>query len=381
MKMNKKLLITAIIFLFTISSFSQIEMGKIEKVKEVEKKIEFPIYNDSENFVEYSEFYESRIRKIIDSGSGKNPFETKCDKNDYYKRYYGLKIFYPAYSDDYRKDEKTFFKNTDKIENLNWSHIGNKYFTIISINPKIESSELFNKLKNNYGKDFYGDILFELKDDSNNEIVYAIESSYSQKFILVPYFEKIKEYTKSNKFIAITDFGGDKVPLRKTNGTIDVLKNTEWNGELTLLRRKDLRIDSDEKLQSDEDIRYMVLLSKKNDTIIIPLNKKDNDKGQWCFEELFIAKNNFEKQNLQNINNEKLKESDLIKKYGEKYAKLVSQKKLTIGMSKDMCSDICGITLNRKKIKNASGEIEIWEYIGILKLYFKNGKLSQIVNY
>lgn len=380
--MNKKLLITIVASLFTISSFSQIEMGKIEKVKEVEKKIEFPIYNDLENFAEYSEFYESRIKKIIDSGSGKNPFETKCDINDFYKRYYGLKIYYPTYSDEYLKDEKTFFKKTNKIENLNWSQIGNKYFTIISINPKIDSSELFNELKNNYGKNFYGDILFELKDNSNNEIVYAIETYYLQKFILVPYFEKMKKYVKSNKFIATKDFGGDKVPLSKINGSLDVFKNTEWNGELTILRKKDLRIDNNEKSKNDEEIRYMVLLSnKKNDTIIMPLNKKDNDKGQWCFEELFIAKNNFEKQNLQNKNNEQLNESDLIKKYGEKFAKLVSQKKLTIGMSKEMCSDICGITLNRKKVKNERGEIEVWEYTGILKLYFKNGKLSQIVNY
>jgi hypothetical protein len=235
------------------------------------------------------------------------------------------------------------------------------------------------------GKNNFGDMLFELKDNLNNETIYAVETSYSVKFILVPYFENIKDRIKSNKFISTRDFSADKVPLRKTNGELYVGKNSEWNGELTILRKKDITIVYDESnnkpQESDQDIRYMVILSQKNDTIIIPLNGTDNDKGQWGLEDVFTVKNNFEKQKAQNQNDEKLKVSNLIKKYGEKFGKLVYQKKMTIGMSKDMCSDIYGITLNRKKYKNASGEIEVWEYTGMAKLYFKNGKLNEIINY
>lgn len=379
-KTEKILLSYFFIFFFSLSTFSQIEMGKIEKAEETEKKIEFPPYNPTENFIEHSEYYRLKIRKIIDSGSGKNPFEEKkCDVNEYYKRYNELKIYYPAHSNDYRKDETTFIKRTDNIEELNWSQVGNKYYTIISINPRIESSQMYNELKSKFRKDFYGDILFELKDNTSNEIIYSIEPSYSTKFILVPYFEKTKDYIKSNKFIALRDFNGDKVPLKRKDGLLYVDKNSEWNAELTILKSEDLKIDDEEKLQSDEDVRFMVLLSKDKDTIIMHLNNRDY--AQWVFEDIFIAKKDFDKQKVQNKNDEKLKESTLIKKYGEKYGKLVYQKKLTIGMSKDMCSDICGITLNRKKIKNASGEIEVWEYTGILKLYFKNQKLSEIVNY
>lgn len=59
--MNKKLLITVVASLFTISIFSQIEIGKIEKAVEVEKKVNFPPYNPTENFIEHSEYYRAKV--------------------------------------------------------------------------------------------------------------------------------------------------------------------------------------------------------------------------------------------------------------------------------------------------------------------------------
>lgn len=374
--MNKKLLIVIVASLFTISTFSQIEIGKIEKEIEVEKKVNFPPYNPTENFIEHSEYYRAKITKILESGSGKNPFDEKqCDINEYYKRYNGLKIYYPTYSDNYRKNDILFFKKTDKIEILNWSQIGNKYFTIANINPSFEKSEIYNEVKSNFGKDFFADILFELKDNSNNETIYVIESSSNPQFILSPYFEKKKESINGKTFIAIGDFNAIRNPISKTDYTIYIDKGTEWKGELTLLRKKDLKIE-DSKDADDEEILFAVLLSNEKDKVIF-----DFKGSRWNFEDVLLTKNDFENLKKGNTNKNKLEESVLVKKYGEKFGKLVYQKKLTIGMSKDMCSDILGITLNRKNYKNASGEIEVWEYTGIYKLYFKNGKLSEIVKY
>lgn len=374
--MNKKLLIVIVASLFTISTFSQIEIGKIEKEIEVEKKVNFPPYNPTENFIEHSEYYRTKITKILESGSGKNPFDEKqCDINEYYKRYNGLKIYYPTYSDNYRKNDILFFKKTDKIEILNWSQIGNKYFTITNINPSFEKSEIYNEVKSNFGKDFFADILFELKDNSNNETIYVIESSSNPQFILSPYFEKKKESINGKTFIAIDDFNAIRNPISKTDYTMYIDKGTEWKGELTLLRKKDLKIE-ESKDADDEEILFAVLLSNEKDKVIF-----DFKGSRWNFEDVLLTKNDFENLKKGNTNKNKLEESVLVKKYGEKFGKLVYQKKLTIGMSKDMCSDILGITLNRKSYKNASGEIEVWEYTGIYKLYFKNGKLSEIVKY
>lgn len=374
--MNKKLLITVIASLFTISIFSQIEMGKIEKAVEVEKKVKFPPYNPTENFIEHSEYYRAKITQILESGSGKNPFnEKQCDINEYYKRYNGLKIYYPTYSDNYRKNDILFFKKTDKIEILNWSQIGNKYFTIVNINPSFEKSELYNEVKSNFGKDFFADIFFELKDNLNNETIYVIESSSNPQFILSPYFEKKKELINGKTFIAISDFNAIKNPVSKTDFSLYIDKGTEWKAELTLLRKKDLKAEESNETD-DQETLLAVLLSNEKDKIIFDLKG-----SRWNFEDVLLTKNDLEKQKTENLHKNKLGENVFIKKYGEKFGKLVYQKKTTIGMSKDMCSDIYGVTLNRKKIKNASGEIEVWEYTRILKLYFKNGKLSEIVNY
>jgi hypothetical protein len=374
--MNKKLLIVIVASLFTISTFSQIEIGKTEKEIEVEKKVNFPPYNPTENFIEHSEYYRAKITKILESGSGKNPFDEKqCDINEYYKRYNGLKIYYPTYSDNYRKNDILFFKKTDKIEILNWSQIGNKYFTIVNINPSFEKSEIYNEVKSNLGKDFFADIFFELKDNLNNETIYVIESSSNPQFILSPYFEKKKELINGKTFIAINDFNAIRNPISKTDYTMYIDKGTEWKGELTLLRKKDLKIE-ESKNADDEEILFAVILSNEKDKVIFDLKG-----SRWNFEDVLLTKNDFEKLKKGNTNKNKLEESVLVKKYGEKFGKLVYQKKLIIGMSKDMCSDILGITLNRKNYKNASGEIEVWEYTGIYKLYFKNGKLSEIVKY
>lgn len=374
--MNKKLLITIVTSLFTISSFSQIEMGKIEKAVDVESKEKFPLYVPTENFINHSDYYKVKITKILESGSGKNPFEEKeCDENEYYKRYNGLKIYFPSYSVDYKKDYITFFRKTDKMEILDWTQTGNKYFTIISIVPQLKNSDFFNDAISNFGKNLDGRMLFELKDNSNNEIIYAASSSYEPGFILVPYFEKKKELINGKTFTAVSDFDAIRNPVSKTNYILNIDKGTQWKGELTLIRKKDIKIDESNNV-NDEETLLTVILSNEKDKAIFDL-----EGSRWHFENVLLTKNDFEKLKNENTNKEKSEESVFIKKYGENFGKLVYQKKLTIGMSKDMCSDILGITLNRKNHKNASGEIEVWEYTGIYKLYFKNGKLSEIVKY
>lgn len=374
--MKRTLFFTSITILLSISGFSQIEMGKIEKATENETKVSFPVYDNSENFIIQSEYYKAKITKILESGSGKNPFaEKQCDENEYYKRYNGLKIYYPTYSNEYKKNSILFFKKTDKIEILNWSQIGNKYFTIVSINPFLDESEIYNEAKSSLSKDFYADILLELKDSTSNETIYVFESQYNPQFILVPYFEKMKEQINGKTFIAISDFNAIKNPVSKTDFSLYIDKGTEWKGEFTLLRKKDLKAEMSNETD-DEETLFAVLLSNEKDKVIFDL-----ENSRWNFENVLLSKNDFEKQKSTNATKNKLEEKALIKKYGEKFGKLVFQKKLEIGMSKEMCSDVCGITLNKKKVKNANGEIEIWEYTGILKLYFQNGKLSEIIKY
>lgn len=140
-----------------------------------------------------------------------------------------------------------------------------------------------------------------------------------------------------------------------------------------MLRKKDLKTEDIDETNDQETLLAILSSNERNKVIF------DLEGSRWNCDNVLLKKKDLEKLKTENLN--MLSENVYIKKYGEKFGKLVYQKKTTIGMSKDMCSDIYGITLNHKKIKNANAEIEVWEYTGILKLYFKNGKLSEIVNY
>lgn len=366
--MKKQLLLIGIFTsLFYNLSYSQITMGSIEKKKEEEVFVEAPPYSDSENFIEYGSYYNPFV-----------PEKERTSKSEFYNRYKGLQIYYPEYSNDYKKGYTLIFKVTDKIDLLTWTDIGNKYFTIQNIVDSFGNSGFFNKIQSPENKEYMDDyLLIELKDNSNGEIIYVVEPPYSVKFILVPYYEKMKKYIDGNIFVATKDFSGTKIPLSKTNCCLYVDKNTEWKGELTILKAKDLTPHD----STDETIEYVVILSNDKNTILMKLLYKGFSGETNLFNESFSSKEDAETQKQLTENEKKAELNKLIKKYGEKYGKLVYEKKLTIGMSKDMCSDIWGITLHRKTHTDKSGKVEVWDYPSVGKLYFKNDKLSDIIRY
>lgn len=366
--MKKQLLLFGIFStLFCNLSYSQITMGSIEKKKEEEKIIEVPPYNDSENFIEY-----------INYPWGGVPEKERPSQSEFYTRYNELQIYYPEYSNDYEKGYTLIFKVTDKIDLLTWTDIGNKYFTIQNIVDSFGNSDFFNKIQSPENKEYMDDyLLIELKDDSSGEIIYVVEPPYSVKFILVPYYEKMKKYIDGNIFVATKDFSGTKIPLSVTNSSLYVDKNTEWKGELTILKAKDLTPHD----STDETIEYVVILSNDKNKILMKLLHKGFNGETNLFKEYFSSKEDAKIQKQLTENEKKAELNKLIKKYGEKYGKLVYEKKLTIGMSKDMCSDVWGITLNVKTYTDKSGKVEVWDYPGVGKLYFKNDKLSDILTY
>src|SRR5690606_9060487 len=120
---------------------------------------------------------------------------------------------------------------------LSWSDIGDRSFTIQNI-ADFGKSDFFNEIqspKNKRNMD-YNYLLIELKDNSNDEIIYVVESKYYVNFILVPYYEKMKKNIDGNIFVATKDFSGTKIPLSETDFSLYVDKNTEWKGELTILK-------------------------------------------------------------------------------------------------------------------------------------------------
>ena len=365
--MKKQFLFTFILFGIGNFCFSQISMGKIEQAKISESKIKAPTYDSLETFIEYGSYYNYSV-----------PNNERCTKSEFYSRYIGLQLYYSMFKNNYSADEIIIFKKTGTTNLLAWSDIGEKYFTIQKIQSSFEKSEFFNDIKairKDIPNSLTDGLLFELRDNINNETIYVVEPSFNTKFILTAYYSTINKIINSNTYIALKDVSVRKVPL--SDNVVLVEQNTEWKGELTLLRQKDLW-GTDDQSSEAQDVKFMVILIREPDTIIVNLHSKDQPES---LENLFIAKNDFKKQKQQAQNEEKHKIDKLTQKYGEKYGKLINQGQVSIGMTKEMCVVSWGPTLNRRKYTDSSGEIEVWNYLGIGKLYFSNGKLNNIIRY
>ena len=71
---------------------------------------------------------------------------------------------------------------------------------------------------------------------------------------------------------------------------------------------------------------------------------------------------------------------NMVAKYGAKYGELVTKKQVTIGMTKEMCSDAWGRPLNTYRTTTTFGQSEVWCYNYKTRIYFYNGKVVQIDN-
>lgn len=347
---------------------AQITMGDISRKSETEKEfIKAPSYESHQNFMDFNEYY------------GYSYDEDKTPtKKEFYSRYIGLKIFYPQYSNNYNEKSVLIFKDESGINILNRAYVNEKSFKIVKIDEEFVNTFFFDKINDKDKEYLNTEILLTLNDTITNETIYVVESKIS--FVLVPFYENLNHFFSQTSFIATQDFSADKHPLAKRNGSLYVNKGTEWKGKFSLLRGRDINLfPEDEITNEDEDLKYMAILGNKNDTII--MNITQSNMGRWWFNEVFTPKYKAEEQNKISQTERKEELSKLVKKYGSNYGNLVYNKQGTIGMSKEMCQDIYGITLNKKSYTDAKGEIETWDYTGVLRLYFTNGKLSQIIKY
>ena len=363
----KNQLLTIILLFITNFCYSQISIGKIEHTKISENEVKIPPYDSLENFTDYGDYYKNGV-----------PEYERCAKSEFYKRYVGLQIYYPMFSDNYQTDGTIIFKNEGSIKLLNWSDIGERYFSIQDIQYPFEKSAFFEgikALKHEIPLFMTDALVFELKDNSSNERIYVVEQSYSVKFILTPYYTKANQFFDENDFIAIKDYTANKVPLG--GGFVPVEKGSRWKGKLTLLRIKDLQEDDYDGADA-EDIKYKVVLSNDSNKIIVSLYCDDDYN---CLRNFFTTQEIFKEQNQQEQNAAKIRLDQLMKRYGDQYGKEIYEGRVSLGMTKEMCEEAWGTTLNRRSYTNSSVKIELWKYVGFGKLYFTNGKLSDIVRY
>lgn len=364
--MKLKMKIIAVLVLSSSYCFAQITMGTISKEVKEETVIPAPKYESVESFVEYGIYYR---------GDG---YTQRCTESEFYKRYIGLEVYYPTYTNDFRQDDVFLFKGNESIVELKWSDLAEKYFTIKNIEFPFEKSTLFNKvsqIKPNLSNTIKDGLLFELEDKITKEIIYVVEF-YLPSFVLTEYYKTISTAIPKHTFVAIKEFNGRVLPLSEKLEFVE--KGSEWQAEFTLLRKADMNLDVSNNSTDLQNILFMVVLSRDSTKIITYYDSKDYYETLWtCFD----TKQNVEAEKQASENQKKQRLDQLTQQYGSTYATDILNHKLTIGMTKKMCEESVGITLNRSSYMDSERKIEVWEYVGVMRLYFTNGKLSNIIKY
>ncbi|MDD3723485.1 MAG: hypothetical protein PHW92_13545, partial [Lutibacter sp.] len=330
---------------FCIHSNAQISVTTVEK-KEPEKKVIIaPEYDSLEAFVSYNSYYRTHWRI---------PNDEKCTVEEFYKRYVGLQIYYPSYSNEFNKTSTIFFTVSNPLKYLTWEEVGDKYYTILKIHPSLDKTQYYDCVKKdkNIGLGLSGALLLELKDETTGEVIYSVESDYSNRFILVPYFVKRQQLLKNNTLVA-TDYISARM-FPNVDEFLRVNEKSELSGEFTLIRSEVLGKSNNP--DSDESVILVYLLKNKENTFIL---FNDSQRGRPVFSDVITFKDDLQKQESRKIAEEKARVDGYVKKYGAEYGKLVAKNQVKIGMTKQMCEDAWGTTFDKKRFTDSAEEKEI----------------------
>jgi hypothetical protein len=350
---------------FCVHSNAQISVTTIER-KEPEKKVILtPAYDSLEAFVSFGSYYRTHWQI---------PKDEKCTVEEFYKRYVGLQIYYPSYSNDFNKNSSIFFTDSTPIKYLTWEEVGDKYYTILKIHPYLDETQYYTliKLDEDISLDLSDALLLELKDETTGEVVFSVESDYSNRFILVPYFVKKQQLLKNKTLIATDYISARKFP--NVDEFIRVYEKTELSGEFTLIRSEVL--GKSNNADYDESVILVYLLKNTENTFIL---FNDSQSGRPVFSDVITFKDELLKQESKKIAEEKARIDGYVKKYGAEYGKLVAKNQIKIGMTKLMCEDAWGTTFDKKRYTDSGVEKEIWKYVGKGRLIFVNGILTNII--
>ena len=269
-------------------------------------------------------------------------------------------------------------------------------------------------LRNKDEKTFY--VRWE-KTSSSSEAMYRIDdkgrSAYIGDFIALDTYVSLKEKYEGKKFVnknykdadqpakyvwTVQKIGieeGDIVfvlqhdqsesieiyPFRRTKPT--AVKTEESLNWLESFTRHDTILQFDlVDTQNDLYYRDPYKTAEHNATIFLK-NEVDSILQKFSQEKAaFLAKEEADKEATKQMR---------IDKYGAKFANCIEEKKICIGMTKEMCKEAKGSPDNVSSSKSSIGTIEVWTYTmeyemwnglaPIIVVTFTNGKVTDVEEY
>ena len=206
----------------------------------------------------------------------------------------------------------------------------------------------------------YLDVGF-VNDEYNNDVLTKRDELINiHKFIILGYFEKLRETMKGKKYVnqytSNRSLGGDYIVYNLSDGKPlqSIPQNHVWEiVDLTF-------IEADDKAM----LGYILTSNDIKDVFCSTYLKN------------FIPYNEYLAESKKKANWEK----SMITKYGKANGTLIIQGKVNIGFTKKMCEESWGKPSDINKTSGSWGVHEQWVYGYGSYLYFENGRLTSIQN-
>ncbi len=309
----------------------------------------------------------------------------------------------------YRLSEYTSRRSvrTEKTE-IKYNNLEGKYFTIIDIYAKEYHERDYRQLADFGMQQLETPSMLELKlllqEDNSKNIVYWETSGFMgehiEYYILVPYFEKIRDIYLNQNFVFINGYEDDKTNTYedyKTYGYGSKQIPDIKTGVMNILKHGDMWTCSDVSF-ADSEYQYDYFLRGycffKNGDKEIKVAIDDKLLKRFMLEEAY---NQREVMRLQKIvenkrilkeereQNERIKKEqqakhlkECIAKWGKEKGTLIANKKVQIGMTKEMCTAAWGKPQSINTTISNHRTHEQWVYGIGTYLYFENGILITV---
>ena len=388
----------------------QIEVSSVTRPTE-QKEVEKPEpYDSFYNFLDIKNDYQQIGLEIFFPKWNKKKFSKRTSQSEWMSRY-----IFSKDSSDLILDNKKYI--VLKIIKNNYTGLkddirDNLFSSNYLLSYENNDSDNFNIYKST---NLIQEKIYLLKSLATGDSIYYATSkenpwddwdysSYKQatQFILVPYFEKLKNIY-DGKFM--TNIKGDIVRRDfYTNKKITIQKNSEWkcsvkvldvdyhqgifflfsNNENTIACRDEYRREYDNEIYDLKNGRLNDINSYPDegycDFKLSNIVKEEQRKAKLQQSILLSEQKREERQRLLSQQNAiKIHLDICVSNYGEELGKIIASGRVRIGMTKEMCKTAWGEPYNTNKTIQASGTTEIWWYYGLEKfLTFSNGVLVRI---
>ncbi len=286
---------------------------------------------------------------------------------------------------------------------VNSKEVSDKYYTVLDVYGENDIINLMSKFKmklddfekkgfkTDYRCTNFGRVInisnvpvYVLKDNKTNDTVYSLSHG---RFILVPYFIKQKQLYDGKTFLAFNKYEQETIDA-STGKTIIIPSLSKWTCEVNLLN-----LDYSGKKTNHYKI-YYILKNDNDQTVLIDKLEDSEWNLHFILEDIYLKREDEKKLKQEELEAKRKKEEQeriekekitkqkhlqyCISKFGQSKGKLIAQRKVTIGMSKEMCKTAWGKPFWTSKTTTEYGVYEDWYYGFGFSLHFENGILKRI---